>query len=287
MGKQILFDASRIAEALPVAAVPLVSIMTLKDDVQRGDIVSSESVRWVLKSPGDVLSGQMTRAAFDQEENLFFTFADNVSANSAVFRNQIVLPSNSNYLPTVLRSGYRATAVTFKKWGALIETLSPGSYLDLAYTKNHERDYGSAGIAGSGIIAKNVRVLSNDNFRKREGLGKPLNKKSRDFTVILEITKKQADTISGIANHGNIVPLLKPFSESADFVESIKQVIDAHTPAPFSGAGEQNTIKQLRTEPSIPVSRTVFVHRGRETMSVQRGKSLSYTPVGSFVTDRK
>lgn len=178
-----------------------------------GDIIYLTDMKWVRRRVGDTEPRALTREDIDRKNTRYFSVTKDIAGGAIIAENVISWPTDLRFLPDILKVEYKALAVVFDKEGSIASQLWPGSHIDLVLAFNDQKKIPNFGNEAVRLIASNVRVLFNSNF---PNVAKSKNTKKtnqKGLQLVLEVTRKQSETITLAHKMGTILPILRSTKE--------------------------------------------------------------------------
>ncbi|MEH6402689.1 MAG: Flp pilus assembly protein CpaB [Sneathiella sp.] len=264
LGQLLLTGQLSAVEASSDPIEVLVTAPTAKKALLAGEVLYLRDVNWVKRPASEINQAMLKRARFTHPAQ-HFAVSKNIEEGGLIEENVVLWPSELNFLPSILKTNYRAVAVLFDEENLIVRMLRPGSRIDLMLTLTPEKKQVFSDMTSVKLIAANVRVLSNPFLLESDNLEKNNIQPQTGLSLILEVTPKQSETIFLARKIGNLLPILRSTSEwstisvneNAALSEDIRDLI---------------LLPELTKPPSISdvVPQKVFIQRGGELTTVIR-----------------
>ena len=209
--------------------------------------------------------------------------SEDIEKGSLIEENAILWPSESNFLPSILKNNYRAMAVHFDSESLTVPMLWPGSRIDLMLSLAPEKKQVFSDNTDTKLIVSNARVLFNSSLSKEDKLEKNELMPQVGLSVIIEVTQKQSETLFLARKSGKLQPILRSLSDPTTIPRS-------ETPVLSEEIGDVVLLPELTKVPSITVvtPQKIVIHRGADVTTVIRNDpEISHTNNSYANAERK
>jgi pilus assembly protein CpaB len=199
-------------------AVPMSEVLVASSNLEPGQALKPELVRWEKWPTASVDSSFITHEAAGSEENAVkgTVVRAPILTGQPIVSNAIVHGDQSGFMAATLGDGMRAVSITISADSGAGGFILPNDRVDVILTRKPE---GSATRGFAKTIVSNLRVLAVDQtFRQEKDTRTVVGK-----TATVEVSPEQAEIISGAAMGGQLSLALRPLSDS--------NVVDANDPS--------------------------------------------------------
>lgn len=196
-------------EAKPVPAIAMSEVLVASENLQPGQALQPEQVRWekwpshavdasfithnTVASAADAVKGTVVRSP--------------ILANQPVTNNAIVHADAAGFMAAMLTPGMRAVSIVTSAESGAAGFILPNDRIDVILTR---KTNGNPPRAISQMILSNVRVLAVDQTFKQDKDAKPVVAK----TATLEVTPQQAEMLSTASQSGQLSLALRALGDN-------------------------------------------------------------------------
>ena len=204
----------------PRAEQAEVALLVANQDIDGGATISSNQLSWqqVNQSESDALVGAIARQNLAPGQLSNALSRRNIKAGEFLRQDDLVLPTDSDYLSLSLADGKRAIAISVDAKAALAGLVRPGDRVDVLFYHKLDRhtDKDKWKVAGSSsarrlisdvkLLALDRQIQRNNNTTSDDGQQLAFDDES---TVTLEVSVEQAERLAVAENIGQLSLILR------------------------------------------------------------------------------
>ena len=191
-----------VAEATPVSlpTTPAKSILTARNPVQRGQILTAADLGWQPWPDNRIASDYVVIGSRTPESFAGSVARQPLAPGEPITDMKVVAAGSRGFLAAVLQPGMRAISIGINPANAAAGFISPGDRVDLLLTMSvaGSREQGTQ-RSGSETLLEDVRVIAVDQKLETRAGETVLAK-----TATLEVTPKQSEIIAVASDMGKI-----------------------------------------------------------------------------------
>ena len=212
-------------EARPAPVIPMSEVLVASSNLQPGQQLTADQVRWEKWPTASVASAFITHQAAGSEEAAVkgAVVRAPIVAGQPIANSAIVHGESSGFMAAILTPGMRAVSITIATDSGAGGFILPNDRVDVLLTRKFSQT--DPPLVVSNTILSNVRVLAVDQTYKQEKDTRTVTAKS----ATLELTPVQAEMISRSAAAGTLSLSLRPLGDTgevASLEDRIKKVKD-------------------------------------------------------------
>lgn len=199
-------------EARPAPVVPMSEVLVASGNLQPGQQLTADQVRWEKWPTASVDSTFITHQAAGSEEAAVkgAVVRAPIVAGQPIANSAIVHGESSGFMAAILTPGMRAVSITINTDAGAGGFILPNDRVDVIMTRKFSQTDPPTVIADT--ILSNVRVLAVDQTYKQEKDAKTVTAKS----ATLELTPAQAEIISRAELAGALSLALRPLGDTGE-----------------------------------------------------------------------
>ena len=207
-------------EARPAPVIPMSEVLVASSNLQPGQQLTADQVRWEKWPTASVDSAFITHQAAGSEEAAVkgAVVRAPIVAGQPIANSAIVHGESSGFMAAILTPGMRAVSITIATDSGAGGFILPNDRVDVLLTRKFSQT--DPPLVVSNTILSNVRVLAVDQTYKQEKDTRTVTAKS----ATLELTPVQAEMISRSAAAGTLSLALRPLGDTGE-VESLEDRI--------------------------------------------------------------
>jgi pilus assembly protein CpaB len=189
-------------------AVPMSEVLVASSNLEPGQALKPELVRWEKWPTASVDSSFITHEASGTEENAVkgTVVRAPILTGQPILSNAIVHGDQSGFMAATLSDGMRAVSITISADSGAGGFILPNDRVDVILTRKPE---GNAARGFARTILTNLRVLAVDQTYRQEKDTRTVVGK----TATVEVTPEQAEVIAGAGMSGTLSLSLRPLSD--------------------------------------------------------------------------
>jgi pilus assembly protein CpaB len=234
-------------EARTAPAIPMSEVLVASANLQPGQELSADQVRWEKWPTASVDSTFITHQAAGSEEAAVKgnVVRAPIIAGQPVTNGALVHGDSAGFMAAILTPGMRAVSITIATDSGAGGFILPNDRVDVILTRKFTQT--DPPLVVSDTILSNVRVLAVDQTYKQEKDTRTVVAKS----ATLELTPGQAEMISRSVLAGSLSLALRPLGDTgevASLEDRIKKVKDVGPVAVIRYGMAPNVGKQLLQE---------------------------------------
>lgn len=178
----------------------LPSVLVAKVNLPAGSFVLPDQMTWQVWPSSSISDAYIKKGEKTAEEFSGAVVRTGIAAGEPISEGRLIKKNDRGFMAAVLNPGQRAVSVQINETTGISGFVFPGDKVDVILTQNIKSlGDDKQNRRASETILRNVRVLAVDQrVDDQKGEVKPAK------TVTLEVTPKQAETVSLIADLGKI-----------------------------------------------------------------------------------
>jgi pilus assembly protein CpaB len=211
MVRSMLGGGTPAVEAKPRPAIAMSEVLVADTNLQPGQPLKAEQVRWEKWPTSAVDSSFITHSnAGSEAEAIKGTVVRSpVLAGQPIANTAIVHADAAGFMAAMLTPGMRAISITISAESGAGGFVLPNDRVDVILTP---KAYGNAPRVTSKTILSNVRVLAVDQtFKQNKDTQTVVGK-----TATIEVTPEQAELVSSAQSSGALNLALRPLGDTAE-----------------------------------------------------------------------
>jgi len=199
-------------EARPAPTIAMSEVLVASSNLQPGQALSADQVRWEKWPAASVDSTFITHQAAGSEEAAVkgAVVRQPIVAGQPIANGAIVHGESSGFMAAILTPGMRAVSITITTDAGAGGFVLPNDRVDVILTRKFSQADPPLVVADT--ILSNVRVLAVDQTYKQERDTRNVNAKS----ATLELTPVQAEIISRSVMAGSLSLALRPLGDTGE-----------------------------------------------------------------------
>jgi pilus assembly protein CpaB len=200
----------------PAPAMPTVDVLVASVDIQMGQVVSAQDLRWQAFPQDSTNANFVSKQGSGEEEmkSIVGSIARHPFVAAEPIRREKLIASNgSGFLSAILPPGKRAVAITTEPSGATSAGgfVLPNDYVDIVRVFRDEDVKNGREVMRADIVVSNVRVLAiGQNVQERNG-----EKFITSQTATLELDTRQSEQIVLAQKLGTLTLALRSIQDAA------------------------------------------------------------------------
>ena len=212
-------------EARTAPAIPMSEVLVASANLQPGQELSADQVRWEKWPTASVDSSFITHQSAGSEEAAVkgTVVRSPIVAGQPIANSAIVHGDSAGFMAAIVTPGMRAVSITIATDSGAGGFILPNDRVDVILTRKFTQT--EPPLVVSDTILSNVRVLAVDQTYKQEKDTRTVIAKS----ATLELTPAQAEMISRSAAAGILSLALRPLGDTgevASLEDKLKKVKD-------------------------------------------------------------
>src|ERR1700761_2777932 len=199
-------------EARPAPVIPMSEVLVASTNLQPGQELTADQVRWEKWPTASVDSTFITHQAAGSEEAAVKgnVVRAPIVAGQPIANSAIVHGEGSGFMSAILTPGMRAVSITIATDSGAGGFILPNDRVDVILTQKFNQT--DPPLVFSNTILSNVRVLAVDQTYKQEKDARTVVAKS----ATLELTPVQAEIIARSAQAGQLSLALRPLGDTGE-----------------------------------------------------------------------
>jgi pilus assembly protein CpaB len=209
-------------EAKAAPPVAMSEILVASANMQPGQAILPEQVRWQKWPTSAVDSSFITRVGMASEEDAVKGTVSRASllAGQPITTTEIVHASAAGFMAATLNPGMRAVSITISTDSGAGGFILPNDHVDVILTRKF--DVTNPPIIVAKPVLSNVRVLAIDQTIKQDKDAKTVLGK----TATLEVTPAQAAMVESSQMAGQLSLALRPLGENTPLASNDTKTLD-------------------------------------------------------------